>query len=87
MNDTKKKKTLEGKVISDKMNLTVTVGIERTLQHPVFGKIIKRTSKVYAHNEGNMACNGDLVLVEESRPLSKLKRWRVVEIIKKANVR
>jgi small subunit ribosomal protein S17 len=78
------RKTRVGKVVSNKMDKTIVVAIEDNVKHPKYGKIIKRTLKVYAQDDEN-ACNiGDTVLVMETRPLSKLKRWRLVEIIEKA---
>lgn len=73
-----------GKVVSNKMAKTITVTVERKVPHPLYGKYIRRTSKLYAHDETNSAGIGDLVKVMETRPLSKLKRWRLVEIIEKA---
>ena len=78
------RKTRVGKVISDKMDKTVVVAIEDNVKHPVYGKIIKRTLKVHAHDENNECGVGDKVEIMETRPLSKTKRWRVVEIIEKA---
>ena len=78
------RKTMVGKVISDKMDKTIVVAIEDRVQHPLYKKIVKRTAKIKAHDEMN-ACNvGDRVSLMETRPLSKDKRWRVVEIIEKA---
>ena len=77
------RKVRVGMVVSDKMAKTVTVAIEDNVKHPVYGKIIKRTLKVHAHDE--LACGvGDKVKLMETRPLSKTKRWRVVEIIERA---
>ena len=73
-----------GKVVSDKMNKTIAVAVERRVAHALYGKYIRRTSKLYAHDEQNAAAVGDLVKVMETRPLSKTKRWRLVEIIEKA---
>ena len=78
------RKTREGYVVSDKMNKTVTVEVEDRVQHPLYGKTIRRTKKVKAHDEGNSAGVGDRVLLMETRPLSATKRWRVVNIIEKA---
>ena len=73
-----------GKVISDKMDKTIVVAIEESVKHPLYGKVVKRTYKLKAHDEEN-ACNiGDKVKVMETRPLSKDKRWRLVEIVEKA---
>ena len=78
------RKTRVGIVVSDKMNKTVVIAIEDNVMHPVYGKIIKRTLKVHAHDENNACGIGDKVEIMETRPLSKTKRWRVVEIIEKA---
>ena len=77
-------RTLQGRVVSDKMDKTITVKIERRVKHPVYGKYITRSSKVHAHDEGNKAGMGDMVLVAESRPLSKSKSWTLVEIVETA---
>ena len=78
------RKVRVGMVVSDKMDKTVVVAIEDNVKHPVYGKIIKRTLKVHAHDEKNECGVGDKVRIMETRPLSKTKRWRVVEIIEKA---
>ena len=78
------RKTRVGLVVSDKMEKTVVVAIEDNVKHPVYGKIIKHTLKVHAHDEANECGIGDKVKIMETRPLSKSKRWRVVEIIEKA---
>ena len=78
------RKTRTGKVVSDKMDKTVVVSIEDNVKHPLYKKIIKNTVKLKAHDENNQCGVGDRVLVMETRPLSKDKRWRVVEIIEKA---
>ena len=78
------RKTRVGLVSSDKMDKTVVVSIEDNVKHAVYGKIIKRTLKVHAHDESNECGVGDKVMVMETRPLSKTKRWRVVKIIEKA---
>lgn len=74
-------RTLQGRVVSDKMDKTVTVKIERRVKHPVYGKYITRSSKVHAHDEENKASLGDTVVVAESRPFSKSKSWKLVEIV------
>ena len=76
------KKTLVGEVVSNKMNKTIVVEVERRVPHPTFKKIVRKTSKFYAHDEKQEAVIGDKVLIEETRPLSKLKRWRLVEVQK-----
>ena len=78
------RKVREGYVVSDKMNKTVTVEVEDRVQHPLYGKTIRRTKKVKAHDEHNTAGPGDRVLLMETRPLSATKRWRLVEILEKA---
>ena len=78
------RKTRVGLVSSDKMDKTVVVAIEDNVKHPIYGKIVKRTLKVHAHDENNECGVGDKVMVMETRPLSKTKRWRVVKIIEKA---
>ena len=78
------RKTREGLVVGDKMNKTVVVAVENRFKHPLYGKVVRRTSKLKAHDEANAAGIGDRVLVMETRPLSATKRWRVVEILEKA---
>jgi small subunit ribosomal protein S17 len=78
------RKTRLGRVVSDKMQKTVVVAIERRVPHPVYGKMVTHTSKVKAHDEENSAKAGDLVRIAETRPLSKDKRWRLVEIVERA---
>lgn len=78
------RKTRVGMVVSDKMQKTVVVSIERRVPHPVYGKMVRRTKKLKAHDEQNEAKTGDTVRIMETRPLSKDKRWRVVEIIERA---
>ena len=78
------RKVRVGYVVSDKMDKTVVISIEDNVKHPVYGKIIKRTLKVHAHDENNECGIGDKVEIMETRPLSKTKRWRIVRIIEKA---
>ena len=78
------RKTRMGRVVSDKMQKTVVVAIERRVPHPVYGKMVTRTTRVKAHDEENSAKAGDTVRIAETRPLSKDKRWRVVEIVERA---
>lgn len=78
------RKVREGLVVSDKTDKTVVVAVEDRVKHPLYGKVIRRTSKLHAHDEGNTAGIGDRVLIMETRPLSKNKRWRLVEILEKA---
>jgi small subunit ribosomal protein S17 len=73
-----------GKVVSDKMDKTIVVAVEATIQHPLYGKTIKRTTKFKAHDENNECGIGDKVKIMETRPLSREKRWRLVEIVEKA---
>ena len=77
------RKTRTGKVVSDKMDKTIVVAIEDHVKHPLYGKIVKRTYKLKAHDEKNECGIGDTVKVMETRPLSKDKRWRLVEIVEK----
>ena len=78
------RKTRVGKVVSNKMDKTIVVAIEDMVKHPLYGKVIKHTIKIHAHDETNQCTIGDKVMVMETRPLSKTKRWRLVEIIEKA---
>jgi small subunit ribosomal protein S17 len=78
------KRTLTGKVISDKMDKTITIKVERQVKHPLYGKFIKRSTKVHAHDETNECKMGDTVTVAECRPLSKTKSWQLVEVVEKA---
>ena len=80
----KEQRTLTGRVVSDKMDKTVTVLVERTVKHPIFGKVIRRSKKYHAHSESNEFHSGDLVLIEECRPISKTKAWRVAKLLVKA---
>ena len=81
---TSSRKTRTGKVVSDKMDKTIVVAVENRVQHPLYKKIIKRTYKLKAHDENNDCGIGDRVRVMETRPISKEKRWRLIEIIEKA---
>ena len=78
------RKTRTGKVVSNKMDKTIVVAVENNVKHPVIGKIVKRTYKLQAHDENNTCNIGDTVKVMETRPLSKDKRWRLVEVIERA---
>lgn len=82
--DRNNRKTRTGKVVSDKMEKTIVVAIETLVRHPLYGKSVKRTTKFKAHDENNECKVGDKVKIMETRPLSKDKRWRLVEIIEKA---
>ena len=81
------RKTRTGKVVSDKMDKTIVVAVEDHVKHPLYNKIVKRTYKLKAHDENNECKVGDTVKVMETRPLSKDKRWRLVEIMKKAKLK
>jgi small subunit ribosomal protein S17 len=78
-------RTLQGRVVSDKMNKSITVEIERRVKHPIYGKFVRRTTKVHAHDENNECQVGDLVVVEQCRPLSKTKKWRFIKLIDRAS--
>jgi small subunit ribosomal protein S17 len=78
------RKTRIGMVVSNKMDKTVTVTVERRVKHPIYGKFVKKTTKFHAHDEKNECTVGDLVRIMETRPLSKTKRWRLVEVLEKA---
>ena len=78
------RKTRVGRVVSDKQQKTVVVAVERRVSHPLYGKQVVRTQKYYAHDEQGTAREGDMVRITETRPLSKLKRWRVVEVVEQA---
>ena len=82
--DRKERKTRQGYVVSDKMDKTVVVEVEDRVKHALYGKVIRRSSKVKAHDENNAAGIGDRVLIMETRPLSATKHWRIVEILEKA---
>ena len=80
------KRTLVGRVVSDKMEKTVTVLVERKVKHPMYGKVMVRSQKYHAHNEGNSAKAGDLVEIVETRPVSRTKTWAVTSVLEKAIV-
>ena len=84
MTERKRRKTRIGIVSSDKMDKTITVNVERKVKHPIYGKFVKKTTRFHAHDEQTTAGTGDIVRIMETRPLSKTKRWRLVEIIEKA---
>jgi len=84
MSDSKIIRALTGRVVSDKMDKTVTVLVERRVKHPLYGKVIRLSKKYHAHDENNEFGIGDVVIIEESRPLSKTKTWRVKELVEKA---
>lgn len=82
----KVRRALTGRVVSDKMDKTVTVLVERRVKHPLYGKVITRSAKYHAHVEDNGAGTGDLVEIEECRPISKTKTWRVTRVVEKARI-
>jgi small subunit ribosomal protein S17 len=86
MNETQQSnaRKLTGRVVSDKMKKTVTVLVERKVKHPLYGKFVRRSKKYHAHDENNDFHPGDLVLIEETRPMSRTKTWKVVKLIEKA---
>lgn len=84
MSTEKSARTVTGKVVSDKMDKTITILLERKVKHPIYGKYVKRSTKIHAHDESNECRIGDSVTVQESRPLSKSKTWTLVRIEEKA---
>ena len=78
----KSTRSVVGQVVSNKMNKTIIVQIERKFKHPMYGKYVKRLTKMYAHDEDNVSQVGDVVKIQQTRPLSKTKRWKLVEIVK-----
>jgi small subunit ribosomal protein S17 len=84
MSERARRKVFVGQVISSKMDKTVTVAVERRIRHPLYGKFVKKTSKFKAHDAENVCGEGDIVRIMETRPLSRTKRWRLVEIVEKA---
>jgi len=80
-----KQRTVTGKVVSNKMDKSISVSVERKVKHPMYGKYIRRTTKYMAHDEDNACSEGDLVVIKECRPVSKNKSWRLVEIIERSN--
>jgi len=81
---TKVSRTIQGRVVSNKMDKSITVLVERQIQHPLYKKYIRRSSKIHAHDENNDCNEGDLVAIEQCRPLSKTKSWRLVDIVERA---
>ncbi|MDB4279503.1 30S ribosomal protein S17 [Paraglaciecola sp.] len=77
-------RTVQGRVVSNKMEKSITVVVERKVKHPIYGKFIKRTTKLHAHDETNQCNEGDVVIIRECRPLSKSKNWMLVDVITKA---
>ncbi len=86
MSEAKTVRTLQGKVVSDKMDKTVTVLVERKVKHPLYGKVIRRSSKVHAHDEQNQYGIGDVVVIAETRPRAKTSSWVVTEWVEKARL-
>ena len=84
MTEQKVARSLTGRVVSDKMNKTVTVLIERKVPHPLYGKVVRRSRKYHAHDETNECQTGDLVTIEECRPISKSKAWRITLVLEKS---
>jgi len=78
-------RTMQGRVVSDKMDKGITVVVERRVKHPLYGKFVRKSSKVHAHDENNECQVGDVVVVEQCRPLSKTKKWRFVKLIERAS--
>jgi len=78
-------RTVTGRVVSDKMDKTITVMVERRVAHPIYGKYVKRSTKLHAHDENNESKMGDTVSIEECRPLSKSKSWRLVKVLERAS--
>jgi small subunit ribosomal protein S17 len=78
-------RTLQGRVVSDKMDKSVTVLVERRVKHPLYGKFVRKSTKVHAHDENNECQVGDVVVVEQCRPLSKTKKWRFIRLIERAS--
>ena len=79
-------RTVTGRVISDKMNKTITVLVERRVKHPVYGKFVRKSTKLHAHDENNECKEGDVVTIAECRPISKSKAWRLIEVVEKATI-
>ena len=82
--ETQVERTLTGRVTSNKMDKTITVVIERLVKHPVYGKYVRRTTKLHAHDENNECCEGDLVAIRQCRPLSRTKSWMLATVVKRA---
>lgn len=84
MTEAKSIRTLQGRVVSSKMDKSIVVAIERRVKHPIYGKYITRTTKMKAHDESNQCNDGDLVTIRETRPISKSKNWTLVDVVEKA---
>ena len=78
-------RTLQGRVVSDKMDKGITVMVERRVKHPIYGKFVRKSTKVHAHDENNECQIGDLVVVQQCRPLSKTKKWRFIKLVERAS--
>jgi small subunit ribosomal protein S17 len=78
-------RTLQGRVVSDKMDKSITVVVERRVKHPIYGKFVRRSTKVHAHDENNECQVGDVVVVEQCRPISKTKKWRFIKLVERAS--
>jgi small subunit ribosomal protein S17 len=85
MSETKRQITMSGRVTSNKMDKTITVLVERYVMHPLYHKFVRRSTKLHAHDENNECNPGDMVMVEQCRPLSKSKSWRLVKVLEKAS--
>ena len=79
-------RTIQGRVVSDRMDKSIVVAVERMVKHPIYGKFVKRTTKLHTHDENNECSNGDLVEIRECRPLSKKKSWLLVKVIEKVKL-
>jgi small subunit ribosomal protein S17 len=79
-------RTVIGRVVSDKMDKTITVLVERRVKHPVYGKFVRKSTKLHAHDENNECKEGDVVTIAECRPISKSKAWRLIEVVEKATI-
>ena len=84
--ESRHRRTLQGTVVSNKMDKTITVLVERRIKHPLYGKYIKRSKKIHAHDEENQCQEGDLVTIEETRPISKSKSWKLSSVDRKATI-
>jgi len=85
MTDTEKLRTITGRVVSNKMDKTIAVSVERTIKHPIYGKYMKRSTKIFAHDAENQCQEGDVVSITSSRPISKKKTFRLVEVLERTN--
>lgn len=83
--ETSANRTLQGRVVSDKMDKTITVLVERQVKHPIYGKFVRKSTKIHAHDEANECSIGDVVVVEQCRPLAKSKSWRLIKVIEKVS--